>query len=581
MTRASRPRPGRARPRGGRLADGAGGEAPAAPGGGHGGFGRGATIAVRAGAAVLGLAAALAFSGAGPARAGQPDGRALDEAVAAFWASASDDEVAAATAAVLAIDPDVEALWGRLRAGRAYARGVPTGRLLRTRENRDGVEHAYVVRVPESYDPATRWPVIVYLHGGVSRPKREDGTWWRREERLARGDAIVAAPASWNESLWWQDSQIENLAGVLDDLKRTWNVDENRVYLLGISDGATGAFYHAMKATTPWAAFLPLNGHPVVLANPASDVDGEMHVTNLRNKPLFVVNGGRDPLYPAASVVPFLRLFRQAGVFLDFRPQPEAGHDVSWWDDEKPAMDAFMTGQARRPLPARLSWETERTDRYNRAHWLVVTELGAVAGEPDLEAHDTVLEQAAGVALGIDMIGQMSDGSGLRVLRVGPDSIASAAGMVNDDTIVEVAGRPGPSVEDLKQALIGFAPGQRIPMVVRRGAERIDLILEYPAQAAPRGRQAFPRTAVPGRVELDQRRNTVTAQTRGVRRFKLLISPEQFDFTQPITVTVNGVTAFDGLVEPDVEALLRWAAVDRDRTALYGAELDVTVPAVR
>ena len=552
MTLSFRRRPGGSRPRGGRLP--------------------------RRRAAVFGLAALLVAVVGGPAGAGQPQEDALDEAVAAFWAAASDDEIAAATAAVLAADPGVEEIWGRLRAGRPYAADVATGRQVLTRENRDGLEHGYVVRVPESYEPAVRYPLIVYLHGGVSRPRREDGTWWRREERLARDDAIVVAPASWNESLWWQDSQIENLAGVVNDLKRTWNVDENRVYLIGISDGATGAFYHAMKATTPWAAFIPLNGHPVVLANPASDVDGEMHATNLRNKPLFVVNGGRDPLYPAASVVPFLRLFQQAGVFLDFRPQPEAGHDTSWWDDEKPAMDAFMAERTRRPLPARLSWETERTDRYNRAHWLVITELGAVDGETDLEAYDTVTDGTSAPPLGIDVIGQMSDGSGLRVLEVGPDSMASAAGLVDDDTIVEVNGLSAPSVEDLRQALIGFAPGGRIPLVARRGVERLEMTLEYPAVAAPRGRPAFPRTRAPGRVELDQRRNAVTAYTRGVRRFTLLISPEQFDFTQPITVAVNGVTAFDGLVEPDVEALLRWAAIDQDRTALYGAELDIVVP---
>ena len=553
MTGSFRPRPSRSRPRGGRFAFRAAG--------------------------ACALAVTLTLCGAAPALAGQSEDSALDEAVAAFWSATSDDDVAAASAAVLALDPGVEEIWGRLRAGRPYARDVPTGRLLLARENRDGLEHEYVVRVPESYDPAVRYPVIVYLHGGVSRPKREDGTWWRREERLARDDAIVAAPASWNESLWWQESQIENLAGVLDHLKRTWNVDENRAYLIGISDGATGIFYQAMKATTPWAAFLPLNGHPLVLANPASDVDGDLHVTNLRNKPLFVVNGGRDPLYPAASVAPFMRLFQQAGVFVDFRPQPEAGHDVSWWDDEKPAMDAFMTEQARRPLPARLSWETERTDRYNRAHWLIITELGAVAGEPDLPAYNTIVDPSQGIQLGINMIGQMVDGSGLRVLEVGPDSLASASGMVNDDTIVEVRGISGPSVEDLRQALIGFAPGQQIPMVVLRGGERIDVILDYPAEAAPQGRQAFPRSARSGRVELDQRRNAVTAYTRGVRRFKLLISPEQFDFTQPVTVAVNGTTAFEGMVEPDIEALLRWVAVDQDRTAMYGAELDIEVPA--
>ena len=553
MTRSSGLRPSRSRPQSGRF--------------------------VPRAAAALGLAAALALCGARPALAGQSADDALDEALAAFWSAASSDEIAAATAAVLATEPGIEPIWGRLRAGRAYERDVPTGRRLLTRENRDGVEHGYVVRVPEGYDPAARYPVIVYLHGGVSRPKREDGTWWRREERLARDDAIVVAPASWNESLWWQDTQIENLAGVLNDLKRTYNLDENRVYLIGISDGATGVFYHAMKATTPWAAFLPFNGHPVVLANPASDVDGEMHVTNLRNKPLFIVNGGRDPLYPVASVVPFMRLFQQAGVFLDFRPQEEAGHDVSWWDDEKPAMDAFMSEQARRPLPARLSWETERTDRYNRAHWLVITELGEAEGEPALDAYNTILDGASGLPLGINMIGQMVDGSGLRVLEVAPDSIASASGIVNDDTIVEVEGQSGPTVEDLKQALIGFAPGQRIPMVVQRGGERMDVTLDYPAEAAPRGRQAFPHTLAPGRVELDQQRNTVMAYTRGVRRFTLLISPEQFDFTEPISVVVNGVTAFAGMVEPDVATLLRWVATDQDRTAMFGAELDIEVPA--
>ena len=521
-------------------------------------------------------AAAMAPGGQSPG-----DDAALDAAVTAFWAAGADVEAAAAAEAILALDPDIEALWSRIRAGRSYGRDVPTGRLLLSRKNRDGTGHGYVVRVPETYDPATRYPLLVYLHGGVSRPKREDGSWWRNEERLARDDAIVVAPHSWNESLWWQESQIESLAGILNDLKRTYNVDENRVHLLGISDGATGAFYLAMKATTPWAGFLPLNGHPVVLANPASAVDGELHVTNLRNKPLFVVNGGRDPLYPVASVVPFMRLFQEAGVFVDFRPQPEAGHDVSWWDAEKPAMDEFMTEQKRRPHPARVSWEAERADRFNRAHWLVITELGTVDGEPDLDPHNTLVDASQGTPLGINMLGELQDGSGLRVLEVGADSIASGAGMLDDDTIVAVDGQLNPSVDDLKQALIGFAPGQHIPLVVQRSGERIELTLVYPADAAPRGRPAFALSGTSGRVELDQRRNRVTAYTRGVRRFTLLLSPEQFDFTQPITVVTNGVTAFEGLVEPDIAALLRWAAVDQDRTALYGAELHIEVPPVR
>ena len=531
--------------------------------------------------ALIGVAATVlstVVASAAPAGQSSVDNAALDAAAEQFWAAATDPELAAASSAILALEPDIESLWRRLRAGRAYTADVATGRQVLTRTNRDGVEHPYVVRVPDSYDPAMRYPLVVYLHGGVSRPKRDDGSWWRREERLARDDAIVVAPLSWSESLWWESSQVENLLGVLHDLKRTYNIDENRVHMLGVSDGASGGYYQAMTATTPWAGFIFLIGHPVVLANPASEVDVDLHVTNLRNKPLFVVNGGRDRLYPAATVVPFMRLFQEAGAFLDFRARPEAGHNTDWWDEEAEAMAAFMTDQPRRPLPPRVSWETGTVDRFNRAHWLVIDELGAVEGEASLDPYNTILDPNQGVQLGINMLGELQDGTGLRVLEVGADSIASAAGMVDDDTIVAVDGQLNPSVEDLKEALIGFAPGQRIPLSIERAGERIEVALVYPADAAPRGSQAFPRRSPAGRVELDQRGNRVTAYTRGVSRFTLLLSPEQFDFTLPITVTVNGVTVFEGQVEPKVDVLLRWAAIDQDRTAMFGAELPIDVP---
>ena len=433
--------------------------------------------------------------------------------------------------------------------------------------------------VPEDYDPSVRYPVRMYLHGGVSRPKRENGQFWRTEDRITREDAIVVTPSGWAESLWWQESQIENFVGILNDLKRIYNVDENRVFLLGVSDGATGAFYHAFKATTPWAAFLLFNGHPVVLANPASDVDGDMHVTNLRNKPLFVINGGRDRLYPTSSVLPFLRLFREAGVAIDFRPQEEAGHDMSWWDAEVDAMDQFMGMYTRRPLPPRLSWETEQTDRYNRAHWVVITELGAVEGEPALDPYNAINDPTRGISLGINTLGELQDGSGIKIFEVGADSIASTAGMRDDDVIVEIDGRDRPSIEDLKQALMEFTPGQRIPMGVQRDGDRVELVFVYPVDAVPQQREAFPLTQPSGRVEIDQQRNLVTVQTRGVRRFTLLLSPEQFDFTQPITVVTNDVTVFEEMVEPEIETLLRWVAIDQDRTAMYGAELEIEVRA--
>jgi hypothetical protein len=90
----------------------------------------------------------------------------------------------------------------------------------------------------------------------------------------------------------------------------------------------------------------------------------------------------------------------------------------------------------------------------------------------------------------------------------------------------------------------------------------------------------FPRRRqVPsGRVDVERRGNAFYATTRGVSGFTLLVSPDIVDFAKPVQVTVNGAQVFSGLLKKDVPTLLKWAARDNDRTALYGAELHVTVP---
>src|SRR5262249_3349604 len=92
-----------------------------------------------------------------------------------------------------------------------------------------------------------------------------------------------------------------------------------------------------------------------------------------------------------------------------------------------------------------------------------------------------------------------------------------------------------------------------------------------------RRHQIFGRSGPSGRVDLVRRGNAGEARTGGVRAFTLLLSPAQFDFSRPITVTVNGAPAFDERVPPSVKTLLEWAARDNDRTALYGAAIQIEV----
>jgi dienelactone hydrolase len=88
----------------------------------------------------------------------------------------------------------------------------------------------------------------------------------------------------------------------------------------------------------------------------------------------------------------------------------------------------------------------------------------------------------------------------------------------------------------------------------------------------------FMHTKRSGRVDIRRKGNTFDAMVRDVAAFTLLLSPDAIDFSKPVVVTVNGTQLFNGPVRKDPVTLIRWAARDNDRTALYSAELKIAVP---
>jgi hypothetical protein len=149
----------------------------------------------------------------------------------------------------------------------------------------------------------------------------------------------------------------------------------------GVSDGATGAYYIAMRETTLFASFLPLNGFIMVLANAEID-NGQNYANNLRNKPWFVINGGRDRLYPTTVVEPYTRHLIQSGVTIDYYPQPLGEHNTAWWPQMKGTFEDFVTQHPRDPYPDTLTWTAAAGSPHNRAHWLVIDGWGRSTSEP-------------------------------------------------------------------------------------------------------------------------------------------------------------------------------------------------------
>jgi len=488
-------------------------------------------------------------------------------ALDAFLAAPSRDAAARLVDAVAGARMTFDEAHRRLQRGRTYG-PEKTGVVRLRNRTSDGVEHHYVLNVPDTYDPARRYQVRFHLHGGVGGRVNKAPMGTGTIGALAGADQIYVIPYAWNDAPWWSDDQVLNLVEILDATKRIYNLDENRVVVSGVSDGGTGAYWVAMRETTPFASFLPLNGYWLVLASGDID-DGMLFANNLRNKPIFAVNGGRDRLYPTALVDPHIAHMKRGGVTVDYRPQPEAGHNAAWWPEVKDAFETFVREHPRKPLPDVLTWETSRTTVGNRAHLLIVDKLGAQPGEATTLADLNDMEMPPSADFGVRTIG-------MRVNRVMAGSNAERIGLKAGDAVVRLNGETMQPGMDVADALEEITPGSRITFLVARNNLPVEVSGTYePQMAVGPPRHLFARAAPAGRVDLTRSGNTVTATTRGVAAFTLLLSPDQFDLAKAVKVVANGRTVFDGKVEKQLRTLLKFAAVDNDRTMLFGAELHI------
>ncbi len=491
----------------------------------------------------------------------------VDDAFTAFWAATTIAEAAAATDGVIQSGVGFDAAYARLKAGRTYAADVPRGVVALSRKS-GTAEFPYTVDVPADYTPTKKYQVRVQLHGGVLRPEpgsRGDGSIGA----LRGAEQIYVLPQSWAEAQWWGNAQFENVPAILDRVKRTYNVDENRVVLSGVSDGGTATFFFAMRHTTPFAGFLPLNGFILVLRNRDLPLRGALFPHNMMNKPWFVVNGGQDPLYPTTRVDRFIKGFQAGGLAVDYRPQENAGHNTAWWPELKDEYEAFVARHPRDPHPAKLTWQTDETATRHRAHWLVIDKLGNPRPSeelPDINNFDAGREPNFGLR-----------STGMRVATVLPGSNALAFGFQPGDVVVSINERTLPRGVELVDFLSLYKPGDELTFVVARDDKPVELAGTYEPTMMRRVSPLFVTEAPTGRVDITRDGNTVRAVTRGVAAFTVLLSPDVIDFSRPVTVIADGRTVFDGRVEKRVDTLLKWAARDNDRTMLYGAEVHVTL----
>ncbi len=159
----------------------------------------------------------------------------------------------------------------------------------------------YRLYVPRKYTPSSRMPLIVALHGlGQTEDSFFDAYGKKLPELAEQHGYILVAPLGYrvDGGYGWgvatpptdpvakRSSELSELdvMQVLAQARKLYNVDPDRIFLMGHSMGAIGTWKVAAKYPDVWAAIGPFSGQGA----PST-------VGLMKHLPAFVVHGDNDP----------------------------------------------------------------------------------------------------------------------------------------------------------------------------------------------------------------------------------------------------------------------------------------------
>jgi predicted peptidase len=150
----------------------------------------------------------------------------------------------------------------------------------------------YLLYLPENYDPAMTWPLIVFLHGGVGTRENIMTIFVDSLPELAGPESelpfIVVSPLL-PEGFW--PSYLDRVEELIEHLLVSLPVDARRMYLTGFSSCSYGAWRYAMSYPDRFTAVAPVSAGPSLLpTDPVSE-----GICQLRELPIYAFHSEGRP----------------------------------------------------------------------------------------------------------------------------------------------------------------------------------------------------------------------------------------------------------------------------------------------
>ncbi len=247
----------------------------------------------------------------------------------------------------------------------------------------DSTKTSYLVHLPSDYNPKKRYPVLIFLHGAVRFTSLSDyqiakkvlGGWNRFYTKYAAINNVILVFPSANKEYNWMspDDGFFMVPKIVKQLKTTINIDDNKIFISGHSNGSTGSFSYAMKQPTQFAGFYGFNTQPKVYT-------GGTFIENILNRSFINFSTDQDYYYPPNANDKLDKLMDSINA--DYKDYRYNGfpHWFPQFDESEPAYKILFSDlmkRKRNPFPKKITWEFD-DDNYGNIDWLTNIKLDTI-----------------------------------------------------------------------------------------------------------------------------------------------------------------------------------------------------------
>jgi len=181
----------------------------------------------------------------------------------------------------------------------------------------------YLLYLPEKYESENqKWPLMLFLHGAGERGEDLELVKTHGPPKIIQNKSdfpfVLISPQCPKNEWWTSQDQLDFLTALLDEIISNYNIDENRVYLTGLSMGGYGTWSLTAKNPNKFAAIAPICGG-----------GDPKQARKIKDVPIWVFHGEKDTTVPIEKSQEMVDALKAAGSNVEFTIYPDAGHD-SW-----------------------------------------------------------------------------------------------------------------------------------------------------------------------------------------------------------------------------------------------------------